>query len=50
MNPFGALFIGSVAEKWGVPVACIAGGGLGAACLVALSLGLGRRAAEPPPI
>jgi MFS family permease len=50
MNPFGALFIGSVAEKWGVPVACVAGGGLGAACLVALTLGLGRRAAEPPPI
>ena len=26
MNPFGALFIGSVAEKWGVPVACVVGG------------------------
>jgi MFS family permease len=50
MNPFGALFIGSVAEKWGVPVACVAGGGLGATCLMALTLGLGRRAAEPPPI
>ncbi|HYS93804.1 MAG TPA: MFS transporter [Candidatus Acidoferrales bacterium] len=49
MNPFGALFIGSVAEKWGVPAACIAGGGMGAACLVGLTLGLGRRAAEPPP-
>ena len=26
MNPFGALFIGSVAEKWGVPAACMTGG------------------------
>ena len=42
MNPFGALFIGSVAEKWGVPVACAVGGGIGAACLVALALILGR--------
>src|SRR5882724_11518728 len=33
MNPLGALFIGSVAEKWGVPVACIVGGGMGAVCL-----------------
>ncbi len=49
MNPFGALFIGSVAEKWGVPVACVVGGGIGAACLVALTLVWGRRAAEPPP-
>jgi MFS family permease len=49
MNPLGALFIGSVAEKWGVPAACIVGGGMGAACLVGLTLGLGRRAAEPPP-
>src|SRR4030095_6243638 len=49
MNPFGALFIGSVAEKWGVPVAWVVGGGSGAACLVALTLVWGRRAAEPPP-
>jgi MFS family permease len=49
MNPFGALFIGSVAEKWGVPVACVVAGGIGAACLVALTLVWGRRAAEPPP-
>jgi MFS family permease len=48
MNPFGALFIGSVAEKWGVPAACMAGGGIGAACLVALTLLWGRRASEPP--
>src|SRR5882724_503207 len=33
MNPLGALFIGSVAEKWGVPAACIVGGGMGAVCL-----------------
>ena len=49
MNPFGALFIGSVAEKWGVRVACVVGGGMGALCLVALTLVWGRRAAEPPP-
>lgn len=49
MNPFGALFVGSLAEKWGVPVACMVGGGIGAACLVGLTLVFGRRAAEPPP-
>jgi MFS family permease len=49
MNPFGALFIGSVAEKWGVPAACLAGGGLGAVCLVVLTLVWGGRASEPPP-
>ncbi len=48
MNPFGALFIGSVAEKWGVPAACIAGGAIGGACLVALALLFGRRASAPP--
>src|SRR5215468_5588514 len=50
MNPFGALFIGVVAEKWGVPAACLAGGGLGAACLLVLTLLWGRRASEPPPV
>jgi MFS family permease len=49
MNPFGALFIGSVAERWGVPVACVVAGGIGAACLLTLTLVWGRRAAEPPP-
>src|SRR5215510_1715372 len=48
MNPFGALFIGSVAERWGVPAACLAGGGIGAVCLLALTFALGRRASEPP--
>src|SRR5215831_1913270 len=50
MNPFGALFIGSVAEKWGVPAACLTGGSLGAAALLALTLLWGRRASEPPPM
>jgi len=50
MNPFGALFIGVVAEKWGVPAACLAGGGLGAACLLVLTLLWVRRASEPPPV
>jgi MFS family permease len=49
MNPFGALFIGSVAEKWGVPTACLTGGSLGVAALLALTLLWGRRASEPPP-
>ncbi|HTY79169.1 MAG TPA: MFS transporter [Candidatus Bathyarchaeia archaeon] len=48
MNPFGALFIGSVAERWGVPAACLAGGGIGTVCLLALTFALGRRASEPP--
>src|SRR5215467_3883034 len=50
MNPFGALFIGSVAEKWGVPAACLTGGSLGATALLALTLLWGRRASEPPPM
>jgi hypothetical protein len=50
MNPFGALFIGSVAEKWGVPAACLTGGSLGATALLALTLRWGRRASEPPPM
>ena len=48
MNPFGALFIGSVAERWGVPAACLAGGTIGGVCLLGLTLLLGRRAGESP--
>jgi MFS family permease len=50
MTPFGALLIGTVAERWGVPVACMVGGGCGAASVLALSLACGRRASEAPPL
>ena len=44
MTPFGALLIGTVAERWGVPAACMVGGGCGAASVLALTLACGRRA------
>lgn len=36
MSPVGAVFIGGVAESFGTPVACLAGGGVGLACVGAL--------------
>jgi len=48
MTPFGALLVGSIAEKWGVPAACFVGGGTGAALVLALTLAWRRRAAEAP--
>jgi len=50
MTPFGALLIGTVAERWGVPAACVAGGGCGAVSVLALTLSWGRRASEAPPL
>src|SRR6267142_3695366 len=44
MTPFGALLLGTVAERWGVPAACMAGGGCGAVSVLALTLSWGRRA------
>jgi hypothetical protein len=44
MTPFGALLIGTVAERWGVPAACMVGGGCGAVSVLALTLSWGRRA------
>jgi predicted MFS family arabinose efflux permease len=35
--PFGALFVGTVAEHWGPSAACAAGGGLGLALVGALT-------------
>jgi hypothetical protein len=48
MTPFGALLIGTVAERWGVPAACTVGGGCGAASVLALTFAWGRRASETP--
>jgi len=42
VTPIGAFLIGSVAEAFGVPAACFAGGGLGLACVLALTA-LGTR-------
>jgi predicted MFS family arabinose efflux permease len=48
--PFGALFVGTVAERWGPPVACAAGGGLGLALVSALgALWLRTRPGGRPP-
>jgi MFS family permease len=47
MNPFGALLVGSVAERWGVPVSCFVGGGSGAVLVAGLALLWGRRASAP---
>jgi MFS family permease len=38
VSPFGAFFIGGIAEAFGVPVALAAGGGLGLACVVILAV------------
>jgi predicted MFS family arabinose efflux permease len=35
--PFGALFVGTVAEQWGPAAACAVGGGLGLALVTALT-------------
>jgi MFS family permease len=48
MTPFGALLIGTVAERWGVPAACLVGSGCGAASVLALTLAWGRRASASP--
>ncbi len=37
MSPFGAFLIGSVAEAFGARAACLAGGGLGLACVLGLA-------------
>ena len=39
MAPLGALFVGTVAEHWGVSRACAVGGGVGLLLIVALSAG-----------
>ncbi len=43
VSPVGALLIGSVSEAFGVPAACLAGGGLGLASVLALTALRARR-------
>jgi predicted MFS family arabinose efflux permease len=56
MAPLGALFVGTVAEYWGVARACAVGGGIGLLLIVALSAGwryrhpdFARRTTRPEP-
>ena len=50
VSPFGAFFIGGIAEAFGVPAAFAAGGGLGLACVLALAVRWGRREAATGPV
>ncbi len=43
MTPFGALLIGTIAERWGVPAACVVGGGCGFVSVLVLMLSWARR-------
>jgi len=43
MTPFGALLVGTIAEHWGVRMACALGGGVGLIAVATLTL-IGRRA------
>jgi MFS family permease len=43
MTPFGALLIGTIAERWGVPAACMVGGGCGFVSVLVLTFSWGRR-------
>jgi MFS family permease len=50
VSPFGAFFIGSIAEALGPPAAFAAGGGLGLVCVLALGLRWARREADTGPV
>ena len=50
VTPIGAFFIGSTAEAFGVPTACVAGGGLGLVCVLALTARWNRRRLPPDPV
>jgi len=54
MTPFGSLFMGTVAERWGVLRACAVGGAAGLLMVSTLTLvwrhRQGRGASTPPPI
>jgi MFS family permease len=50
VSPFGAFFIGGIAEIFGVPAALAAGGGLGLACVLVLAVRWGRREAATGPV
>jgi hypothetical protein len=48
MSPFGALLIGTIAEHWGVRVACAVSGGGGLVVIAALALVATRRSWRYP--
>ncbi len=48
VTPVGALLMGSVSEAFGVPAACLTGGGLGLAGVLALTILWARRRRIPP--
>jgi hypothetical protein len=43
MTPIGSLLMGSIAERWGVAVACMVGGVIGTLLISALTLAWRRR-------
>ena len=47
MTPIGSLFVGTVAEHWGVSRACAVGGGIGLVLVLALTLVWRRRYPAP---
>lgn len=49
VSPIGAFLIGGIAEVWGAPAACAAGGGLGLAGVLALGLRWARGRARLQP-
>ncbi|HJR51910.1 MAG TPA: MFS transporter, partial [Gemmatimonadales bacterium] len=48
MTPIGALFMGAVAEHWGVARACAVGGTVGLLLILTLTAGWRRRHPGPP--
>jgi hypothetical protein len=48
MSPFGALLIGTIAEHWGVRVACAVSGGCGLLTIAALALAGTRLSSRYP--
>jgi MFS family permease len=48
VSPFGAFLIAGIAEAFGAPAACAAGGGLGLACVLAFAARGARQAALTP--
>lgn len=47
VTPFGAFLVGTLAQTLGVGAACLIGGGVGFALVLALALGSGLRPAPP---
>ncbi|HEV8675252.1 MAG TPA: MFS transporter [Methylomirabilota bacterium] len=47
VSPVGAFLIGGIAEAFGAPAACAAGGGLGLVCVLGLAARWARPVATP---